>query len=38
MLPELFSTIDKVAKTNIIHKNTAGNLKGKLTKYVQGLS
>jgi small subunit ribosomal protein S20 len=38
MLPEVFSTIDKVAKSNIIHKNTAGNLKGKLARHVQNLS
>ncbi|MEL6589586.1 MAG: 30S ribosomal protein S20 [Bacteroidota bacterium] len=37
-LPEVISTVDKVAKANIIHKNTAGNLKSKLTKHVNGLS
>ncbi len=38
MLPKVISTIDKVAKSNIIHKKNASNLKGKLTKYVNGLS
>ena len=38
MLPKVFKTIDKVAKSNIIHKNTAANYKSKLTKYVNGLS
>ena len=38
LLPEVHSTIDRVAKSNIIHKNTAGNMKGKLTRFVNGLS
>ncbi|MEO0473214.1 MAG: 30S ribosomal protein S20 [Bacteroidota bacterium] len=38
MLPEVISTIDKNAKVNILHKNTAGNMKSKLTKYVNSLS
>jgi small subunit ribosomal protein S20 len=38
MLPEVVSTIDKAAKSNIIHKNTAGNLKSKLTRYVNKLA
>lgn len=37
LLPKVFSEIDKVAKTNIIHKNTAANLKSKLTKHVNNL-
>lgn len=37
-LPEVISTVDKVAKANIIHNNTAGNLKGKLTRYVNTLA
>ncbi|MEM6346002.1 MAG: 30S ribosomal protein S20 [Bacteroidota bacterium] len=37
-LPEVISTVDKVAKANIIHNNTAGNLKSKLTKHVNGLA
>lgn len=32
-LPKLYSMIDKLAKRNIIHKNKAGNLKSKITKY-----
>lgn len=38
MLPQVISTIDKAAKSNIIHKNNAGNLKSKLTKFVNALS
>jgi small subunit ribosomal protein S20 len=32
------SMLDKLAKTNVIHKNKAGNLVGKLTRYVNALS
>ena len=34
MLPKVVSMIDKLAKRNVIHKNKAGNLKSKLTKFV----
>ncbi len=34
MLPSVFSMIDKIAKTNIIHKNKAGNLKSGLQMFV----
>jgi len=37
MLPKVVSIIDKVAKSNIIHKKNASNLKSKLTKYVNAL-
>ncbi len=30
--------LDKLAKKNILHKNTAGNKKSKLAKYVNSLS
>jgi small subunit ribosomal protein S20 len=36
-LPSLVSLIDKLAKKSIIHKNKAGNLKSKLTKFVNKL-
>ncbi|MFT4772209.1 MAG: small subunit ribosomal protein S20 [Cryomorphaceae bacterium] len=36
-LQEVKSMIDKLAKKNIIHKNKAGNLKGKLTRHVTSL-
>ena len=36
-LPTVISKIDRVAKSNIIHKNTASNLKSKLTRYVSRL-
>ena len=32
-LPKMYSIIDKVAKRGIIHKNKAGNLKSKLSRY-----
>lgn len=38
---ELFKTVssmlDKLAKNNVIHKNKAANLKGKLAAHVNGL-
>ena len=37
-LPKLYSIIDKVAKRGIIHKNKAGNLKSKLSKYTAKLA
>lgn len=37
-LPKLQSMIDKVAKRNIIHKNKAGNLKSKLTRFTAKLA
>ena len=36
-MPKVFSMIDKLAKTNIIHKNKAANLKSGLTAYVSKL-
>jgi hypothetical protein len=33
-LPTVVSMIDKLVKSNQIHKNKAGNLKSKLTKFV----
>lgn len=38
MLPKVVAMIDKMAKTSIIHKNKASNLKSKLTKKVNALS
>ncbi len=32
MLPNVFSSIDKAAKKNIIHKNTAARYKSRLAK------
>ena len=37
-LPTVISEIDKLAKRHIWHANKASNLKGKLTKFVNGLS
>ena len=38
LLPKIVSMLDKLTKVNIIHKNKASNLKGKLTKHVNSLS
>jgi small subunit ribosomal protein S20 len=32
--PKLVSTIDKLAKLNVIHKNKASNLKSKISKQI----
>ena len=34
---EVVSKLDKLAKTNVIHKNKASNLKAKLAKHVNNL-
>ena len=34
---KVISMLDKLAKSNIIHKNKAANLKSKLTKHVAAL-
>jgi|SRR5574344_1133752 small subunit ribosomal protein S20 len=36
-LPKVNAMLDKLAKTNIIHKNKASNLKSGLAKHVSGL-
>lgn len=36
-LPKVLSMIDKLAKRNTWHKSKASNLKGKLTRHVNGL-
>ena len=36
-LPIVSSMLDKLAKTNVIHKNKAANLKSKLAVYVNSL-
>jgi small subunit ribosomal protein S20 len=38
LLIEVTSMLDKLAKRNVIHKNKAGNLVGKLTRHVNALS
>jgi small subunit ribosomal protein S20 len=38
MLPKVSAMLDKLIKTNIIHKNKAANLKSKLTRHVNALS
>lgn len=37
LLPVVLGMVDKLAKRNIIHNNKAGNIKSKLTKYVNSL-
>ena len=37
-LPKVISMIDRLAKRNPWHAKKAANLKGKLTKFVNGLS
>lgn len=34
LLPKVASMLDKLAKTNVIHKNKASNLKSELTIHV----
>ena len=36
-LSSVSSMLDKLAKRNIIHSNKAGNLVGKITRYVNSL-
>lgn len=38
MLPSVSKMLDKLAKTNVIHKNKASNLKSKLALYINKLS
>ena len=38
LLPKVTAMLDKLTKTNILHKNKASNLKSKLSKHVNGLS
>ncbi len=37
LYPKVSGMLDKLAKTNIIHKNKASNLKSKLAKFVNSL-
>ena len=37
MYPSVQKTQDKLAKTNIIHKNKAANIKSKLANYINKL-
>ncbi len=38
LLPKVSAMLDKLAKKNVIHKNKAANLKGKLTKHVNSIA
>jgi small subunit ribosomal protein S20 len=35
--PKVAAMLDKLAKTNVVHKNKASNLKSKLAKHVNSL-
>ncbi len=37
LLPKVYAMLDKLAKTNVIHKNKAANLKSGLAKFVNAL-
>ncbi|MBL4939698.1 MAG: 30S ribosomal protein S20 [Lutibacter sp.] len=37
LFPKVVAMLDKLAKSNIIHKNKAGNIKSKLAKHVAAL-
>ena len=37
LLKETFAMLDKLVKTNVIHKNKAANLKSSLNKHVNSL-
>ena len=37
-MPTVFSMIDKLVKTNIIHKNKAANLKSSISKHLNALA
>ena len=38
MLPEVFSSVDKAVKNNVIHASTGSRYKSRLSKYVESLS
>ena len=38
LLPKVTAMLDKLAKTNIIHKNKAANLKSKLAAHISKLA
>jgi len=38
LLPKVISMLDKLAKTNLIHKNKASNQKSRLTRLVNKLA
>jgi small subunit ribosomal protein S20 len=38
LYPKVVAMLDKLAKTNVIHKNKASNLKSSLAKHINGLA
>ena len=38
LMPKVYAMLDKLAKTNIIHKNKAANLKSGIAVYVNNLA
>ena len=37
-LPKMYEMNDRLSKKGIIHKNKAGNIKSKITKFANGLA
>ncbi len=37
-LPRMYEMIDRLSKKGVIHKNKAGNIKSRITKYANGLA
>lgn len=37
LYPKVVSMLDKLAKTNVIHKNKASNIKSKLARHIESL-
>jgi len=38
LLPQVTAVLDKLAQSNIIHRNTAGNNKGRIARHVNKLA
>ena len=38
LYPKVISMLDKLAKTNVIHKNKASNLKSKLARHINKIA
>ncbi|NQU33196.1 MAG: 30S ribosomal protein S20 [Bacteroidetes bacterium] len=37
-LPRMYEMIDRLSKKGVIHKNKAGNIKSRITKFANGLA
>lgn len=38
LLPQVFSSVDKAVKNNVIHRSTGSRYKSRLSKYVESLA